>query len=88
MMFVILVYDVGSKRVGKVMKTAKKYLNPVQKSVFEGFMTEGKIGKLKAEIMKIIDPEHDSVMLYKLGSMRFAEKEEIGIAKNEDLQFL
>lgn len=87
-MFVILVYDVGAKRVGKVMKTAKKYLNPVQKSVFEGFLTESKITKMKAEIFKIIDPEHDSVMLYKLGSVRFAEKEELGIVGNDDCYFL
>ncbi len=87
-MFVILVYDVGSKRVGKVMKTAKKYLFPVQKSVFEGYITESKLGKLKAEIFKIIDPEHDSVMLYKMGSMRFAEKEEIGVVRNEEPFFI
>lgn len=87
-MFVIFIYDVGSKRVGKVMKTAKKYLIPVQKSVFEGYITESKLGKLKAEISKIIDPEHDSVMIYKMGSMRFAEKEEIGIIKNADPFFV
>lgn len=87
-MFVIFIYDVGSKRVGKVMKTAKKYLIPVQKSVFEGYITESKLGKLKAEISKIIDPEHDSVMVYKMGSMCFAEKEEIGIIKNADSFFV
>lgn len=87
-MFIILVYDVSAKRVGKVMKTAKKYLNPVQKSVFEGFMTESKIAKMKSEIFKIIDPEFDSVTLYKLGSVRFAKKEELGIAKNDDCYFL
>lgn len=87
-MFVIFIYDVGSKRVGKVMKTAKKYLIPVQKSVFEGYITKSKLGKLKAEISKIIDPEHDSVMVYKIGSMRFAEKEEIGIIKNADPFFV
>ncbi len=87
-MFIISIYDVGSKRVGKVMKTAKKYLIPVQKSVFEGYITESKLGKLKVEISKIIDPDHDSVMVYKMGSMRFVEKEEIGIVKNADPFFI
>ncbi len=87
-MFVILVYDVGTKRVGKVMKTAKKYLVPVQNSAFEGVMTESKINKLKAELAPIIDPEHDSVILYKLGSVTFAEKDEIGRIKNDDYYFL
>ncbi|HEX3036517.1 MAG TPA: CRISPR-associated endonuclease Cas2, partial [Thermodesulfobacteriota bacterium] len=31
-MFVILVYDVGEKRVTKVLKTARKYLYWVQNS--------------------------------------------------------
>ena len=34
-MFVIVTYDVSSKRVVKVMKTCRKYLTHVQKSVFE-----------------------------------------------------
>ena len=84
-MFVIFVYDVGAKRVGKVMKTVKKYLRPIQKSVFEGYITESKLEKLKIEISKLIEPGIDSVMIYKMGSMRFAEKEEIGIVKNEKI---
>ena len=88
MMFAILVYDVGSKRVGKVMKTAKKYLTPVQNSAFEGVITEGKISRLKAELAAIIDPEHDSVIIYKLGSVTFAQKEEIGKIKDADPLFL
>ena len=35
-MYVILTYDVGAKRVSKVMKTCRKYMVHVQKSVFEG----------------------------------------------------
>lgn len=34
-MFIILVYDVGEKRVAKVFKTCRKYLNWVQNSVLE-----------------------------------------------------
>ncbi len=70
------------------MKTVKKYLNPVQKSVFEGLLTESKIEKLKSEIFKIVEPERDSVIIYRLGSVRFAEKEEIGIVKNGEPYFL
>ena len=35
-MYVILTYDVGAKRVSKVMMTCRKYMVHVQKSVFEG----------------------------------------------------
>ena len=37
-MYVILTYDVVAKRVSKVMKTCRKYMVHVQKSVFEGWM--------------------------------------------------
>ena len=46
-MFVIVTYDVATKRVAKVMKTCRKYLTHVQKSVFEGMITEGKLNRLK-----------------------------------------
>lgn len=83
-MFVILVYDVAAKRVGKVMKTTKKYLVPVQNSAFEGVITESKLERLKKELAAIVDPEHDSVIIYKLGSVTYAKKEELGKVKTED----
>ena len=46
-MFVIVVYDVGSKRVSRIMKTCRKYLSHKQKSVFEGMITEAQLKKLK-----------------------------------------
>ena len=39
-MFVIMSYDINKKRVSKVMKVCRKYLIHVQKSVFEGNLTE------------------------------------------------
>jgi CRISPR-associated protein Cas2 len=49
-MFVVLAYDVNQKRVGKVMKICRKYLVHIQKSVFEGNITESKINALKKEL--------------------------------------
>ena len=46
-MFVILVYDVKAKRNNKILKTCRKYLRHVQKSVFEGNLTEAKLKRLK-----------------------------------------
>ena len=54
-MFAIVVYDVNIKRTAKVMKICRKYLEHVQKSVFEGNITESKLNKLKREISQIID---------------------------------
>ena len=39
-MFVIMVYDVGKKRVAKVLKKSRKYLHWVQNSVFEGEISQ------------------------------------------------
>ena len=49
-MFVIVTYDVNVKRNNKVLKICRKYLVHVQKSVFEGNITEAKLGKLKSEL--------------------------------------
>ena len=65
MMFVILIYDVNVKRVSRVRKTAEKYLQPIQKSVFEGFLTDHTLTKLQKELEKIIDCDTDSVVIYK-----------------------
>ena len=64
-MFVILAYDVGVKRVARMRKIAEKYLRPVQKSVFEGHLTERLLSKLQKEIAELIDCECDAVIIYK-----------------------
>lgn len=46
-MFVIVVYDINRKRVGRALKICRKYLVHVQKSVFEGNITEGQLKQLK-----------------------------------------
>lgn len=80
-MFVILVYDIGEKRVAKVLKTARKYLYWVQNSVFEGEITEANFVKLKAELLKKINKDEDSVLFYIFRSTRYSERESLGIKK-------
>lgn len=53
-MFVILVYDVNSSRCAKVMKICKKYLHHVQRSVFEGMITESKLKGMRQELERNI----------------------------------
>ena len=77
-MFVILVYDVHAKRVGKVRKIAKKYLTPIQRSVFEGHLTQGRINSLKYEFQQAIDPEQDSVLIYRSNGWGPLVKEQLG----------
>ncbi|GGA34217.1 CRISPR-associated protein Cas2 [Kroppenstedtia guangzhouensis] len=74
-------YDIGQKRVGKVLKTSRKYLNWVQNSVLEGNISRVNYEKLKAELNSIINPEVDSVIFYTFRTTKYSEREIIGIQK-------
>ena len=71
-MKVILIYDISliekkdQKRLTKVMKVARRYLHHIQKSVFEGELTYGKLKRLEYEILNIVDRNRDSVIIYTL----------------------
>ena len=80
-MFVILVYDVGEKRVGKVLKRCRKYLNWVQNSVLEGEISDASLKKLKMELERILEPEEDSIIFYMLRTTRYSEREIMGLRK-------
>lgn len=80
-MFVILVYDISEKRVGKVLKKCREYLYWVQNSVFEGEITEAKFKKLKEELKRIIDREEDSVVIYNLRTTKYSSREVMGQQK-------
>ena len=83
-MFVIVTYDVATKRVAKVMKICRKYLTHVQKSVFEGMITEGKLKCLKGELEKLIVYTEDEICIYKIDNLKFTSKEQIGAVKIAD----
>jgi CRISPR-associated protein Cas2 len=80
-LFIILVYDINEKRVGKVLKTCRKYLNWVQNSVLEGDISEAALKKLMIEIVRIIDKEEDSVICYNLRTTKYYSRELIGLKK-------
>lgn len=63
-MYVIVVYDVGEKRVGKMLKLCRQYLNWIQNSVLEGELSEAKLRELQAKIKSIINNEEDSVIFF------------------------
>lgn len=63
-MYVILVYDIGEKRVGKMLKLCRQYLNWIQNSVFEGDLSEAKLRELTTKMQSIINKTEDSVILF------------------------
>ncbi|AWR98640.1 CRISPR-associated endonuclease Cas2 [Metallosphaera hakonensis] len=62
-MYAILVYDIDESRVSKVLKTCRKYLTWIQRSVFEGEITEGNLELLSEELKRIIK-DQDNVLIY------------------------
>ena len=87
MMFVILVYDVDSKRVRKVAKAAEKYLFRVQESVFEGYLTVRRLKQLKSELQSLIDPQDDSVIVYVQDAPWSLSKIELGRFRTDSTLF-
>ena len=77
-MYLIAVYDVNEKRVSKVLKVCRKYLNWIQNSVLEGEITKAKFERLKSEIAKIIDENEDSVVFYILRDTKYTAREILG----------
>ena len=79
-MHVIAIYDVGEKRVGKVLKLFRKYLTWIQNSVFQGDITKAKLEELKVKVLKIIDSDYDSVVFFVMRSDKVFNKQFVGKA--------
>jgi CRISPR-associated protein Cas2 len=87
-MYVIAMYDVGEKRVGKMLKLCRRYLNWIQNSVFEGEITEVKILELKHKASLIMDTETDSLIIFKTRQEKWLDKEIVGREGNKLDTFL
>ncbi|TJX13718.1 CRISPR-associated endonuclease Cas2 [Tissierella creatinini] len=73
--YVFLFYDVNVKRVSKVFKVCKKYLERYQLSVFRGNITPSNLIKLRNELKNIINDNEDTVAIIKLpGDFSFDEE--------------
>ena len=72
-MYLLVAYDVstvtpaGRKRLRRVAKVCLDYGQRVQNSVFECDVAPADYVAFKQRILKIIDPEADSVRFYNLG---------------------
>ena len=87
-MYVIVVYDVGEKRVGKMLKLCRRYLHWIQNSVFEGEITEVKLRELLHRAREIMTLQEDSLIVFSSREARWLEKEIVGKEKNNLDTFL
>lgn len=81
-MFIILVYDINERRVNKVLKKCRQYLNWVQNSVLEGEISEASYKKLTMELEKIIDENEDSVIIYNMRTTRYSTRQILGMERS------
>jgi CRISPR-associated protein Cas2 len=79
-LYVIVVYDCGVERLNQVRKYLRTYLNRVQNSVFEGELSEAKLARMKAGLVKKLDLAEDSVLIWTSRDPRWLEREALGRA--------
>lgn len=87
-MYVILVYDMGEKRVAKMLKLCRRYLNWIQNSVFEGELSEGKLKALIQEAETFMEAEEDSIIVFSSRQQSWLDKQIIGKEKSSTDTFL
>ena len=91
-MLVLVSYDVstidraGRRRLRHVAKTCLNYGIRVQNSVFECLIDPAQLKELQNKLLKIIDPEVDSLRFYYLGDNWKTRVEHIGAKPSIDLE--
>jgi len=86
-MYDILMDESGAKVLRNVFKICKKYLTHIQKSVFEGNLTELNCTKLRMELDKHIRDDRDSVLLFKSRDEKWLDKEFLGVIDDKTSNF-
>lgn len=87
-MYIALSYDISSSNGNRVRKECERYLVHVQKSVFEGEISEHNYKMLKAAISRMVEPENDSVIIYRLDPFGFVRRESIGKSGRTDINYI
>lgn len=86
-MYDILTDNEGAKVHRNTFKTCKKYLTHIQKSVFEGNLTELQLMSLKEELKQFIREEEDSLIIFISRSEKWLVKEFIGVIDDKTSNF-
>ncbi len=87
-MYIVMVYDIGQERVGRVCKYLRQHLTWVQNSVFEGELTKAQLAKVKNGLAKIVNAETDSVIIYIMRDIKWMQRDIIGVEKSPTTNIL
>ena len=79
--YVFLFYYLKKKRVNKVFKKCKRYLNHWQKSVFRGPLTNSEILELENELKCLIDKNKDFISIIKIMDFKTIGETSLGTIK-------
>ena len=91
-MMVLVTYDVnteteaGKKRLHKVAKQCQNYGQRVQNSVFECIIDSARLKQLQSNLIRLIDPDKDSLRFYYLGDDWRKRVEHVGAKAGLDLE--
>ena len=77
-----------TKRVGKMLKLCRRYLNWIQNSVLEGEITEVKLKELIILAKEIMDLEYDSLIIFKSRQEKWLDKQVVGKERSTLDRFL
>lgn len=86
-MELLVTYDVntttpeGRRRLRKVAQLCEGYGLRVQKSVFEVVCNDTDLLQLADKIGRVIDPEHDSIRIYRMQQGAFQNARSLGTAR-------
>jgi CRISPR-associated protein Cas2 len=61
---VIVVYDTAAERNPRILRTCRQYLHHVQRSVFEGQLTQAQLRRFQAAVETVLDLTYDNVIVY------------------------
>ncbi len=78
----------GEKRVGKMLKLCRRYLNWIQNSVFEGEITDVKLKELQGAARRVMKEDEDSIIIFKSRDQKWLDKEIIGQERSSIDNFL
>lgn len=79
--FTVIAYDIADdKRRNRIAKLLGDYGYRANYSVFECFVNETELEKIKTEMVKHLKPKHDTVLFYYLCKNCIEKTERLGIA--------
>ena len=87
-MYIIAVYDVNEKRVGKALRLCRRYLTWIQNSVFEGELSGVQLQEFKLEMGQLLVKSEDSLIIFTSRNPKWMDKEIMGVEKNSVDNFL